>query len=391
MPFLPKSSVLYAATGSEISRYQVDVAACSLNKLESVRVREPVQYAWQHPRGSHLYVASSDGGKSSAGTSHHLTVFAIHNGTGELVPRGDPVKLVNRPVHTCVDEVGDYALVAYANPPRVSVHRLAENGLINEEVRQPGTLNFGIYPHQVRVMPSNNKVVVVARGNDPKKEKPEDPGSLRCFHFEGGILREAETVAPNDGFGFGPRNVEFDQARAKMYVGMERQNKLLVFGITGDAVPLIPEHTLETMINPANAGSRQMTGAVHMHPNGNVLYVANRADRTREYQGHQVFAGGENNIAVFALDQGGSQPKLIQHINTEGIHARTFAIDPTGKMLVAAHVASILVEVGGVIERVPPSLTTFRIANDGTLEFVNKYELLSTKEKLWWMGICGTA
>jgi 6-phosphogluconolactonase len=77
-----------------------------------------------------------------------------------------------------------------------------------------------------------------------------------------------------------------------------------------------------------------------MHPNGRFVYVANRASGTVEFEGQQVFAGGENTIAVFSINQNTGEPTLIQSADTRGFQPRTFAVDATGTILVAANQSS---------------------------------------------------
>ena len=69
--------------------------------------------------------------------------------------------------------------------------------------------------------------------------------------------------------------------------------------------------------------SLTLGGAIHVHPGGRFAYVSNRADGTVEHRGEQVFNGGENSIAVFALDPQSGEPRRIQNAPTQGIHART--------------------------------------------------------------------
>ena len=71
-----------------------------------------------------------------------------------------------------------------------------------------------------------------------------------------------------------------------------------------------------------------------MRPNGRFLYLANRATAMTDFQGKRVFAGGENSIAVYSINQETGEPALIQNIDTRGVHPRTFAIDPSGRILV---------------------------------------------------------
>ena len=76
------------------------------------------------------------------------------------------------------------------------------------------------------------------------------------------------------------------------------------------------------------------------------------AQATVEYKGEQVFKGGENNIVVYAIDQSSGEPTIIQHIDTRGIHPRTFHIDPSGRMMVVQHNRPVKVREGDAIRTV---------------------------------------
>jgi len=82
-------------------------------------------------------------------------------------------------------------------------------------------------------------------------------------------------------------------------------------------------HRAETLAEPQNIRARQAAGTVHVHPNGHFVYGANRAQATIEFQGRQVFRGGENSIVVYAINQSTAEPTPIQHIETQKIHPRT--------------------------------------------------------------------
>src|SRR4029077_4741281 len=105
----------------------------------------------------------------------------------------------------------------------------------------------------------------------------------------------------------------------------------------------------ETLAEPNNIRARQAAGTVHVHPNGRFVYGANRAEATGEFQGKQVFKGGENSIVVYAIDQSTGEAKPIQHIETQKIHPRTFHIDPSGRLLVAQHDLPVNVREGDAI------------------------------------------
>ena len=88
--------------------------------------------------------------------------------------------------------------------------------------------------------------------------------------------------------------------------------------------------------------------------------------------GKRAWAGGENSIAVFSINQSTGEPTLIQNMDTRGLHPRTFALDPSSRVIVAANSTSLPTREGTVI---PASLSTYRIGADGKLDFVRKYNV----------------
>jgi 6-phosphogluconolactonase len=132
---------------------------------------------------------------------------------------------------------------------------------------------------------------------------------------------------------------------------------------------------------------RQLAGTVHVHPNGQFVYAVNRASGTTAFEGRQIFAGGENSFAVYAIDPVTGEPHIIQHIDTGGIHCRTFHIDPSGRTLVAAHIMGLPVRTGSTIHDLPASLAVFRIGADGHLTFVRAYEVAVGDLTMFWMGM----
>src|SRR5690242_17778503 len=219
----------YASVGPELALYHIDVEKASLARQSAVMLPAMVQYAWPHPAAPVFYVASSNGGPGSTGgvgDTHHLTAFRIDRASGALTPHGAAVPLRWRPIHMSIDKTGRYALVAYNRPSAVSVHRLEPDGTIGEEVEQAATLDTGIYAHQIRVTPDNAAAILVTRGNDAEKDKPEDPGALKVFAFKEGQLTNRASIAPGGGLGFGPRHLDFHPQLPLVYVSLERQNRL---------------------------------------------------------------------------------------------------------------------------------------------------------------------
>ena len=389
--------MLYAAVGDELIQYQLDAAKGALNRRGSVTLPGNVQEAWPHPSKKFLYVAWSNGGASYAtaggtaprGDRHGVSAYTIDPESGALTRHGEPAALPSRPIYITTDLDGTHVITAHNDPSGLSVHRISPDGTVGEEVKQSEELHFGIYGHQVRVDPSNQTVILVTRGNGPTATKPEDPGALRLFSYHNGALSNRQTVAPNGGFNYQIRHLEFHPSGKWDYATLERQNKLHVYrrsaeGTLSDA----PIFVKDTLADPSQAASGQAASSIHVHPNGRFIYVANRANGTAGFEGKRVFAGGENTIAVFSINSETGEPTLIQSADTHGFEPRTFALDGSGSVLAVANQSSMLVRDGSRVITVPAGLVLFRIHNDGKLEFMNRYDLeTGGTRSLFWAGI----
>lgn len=383
---------LYSAVDDVITHYEVDVDAATLTRRSSVQAPSFVQYAWPHPTRRFLYVTTSNRGPGLTADRNHVSAYRIDPAGGALTPHGVPVPLRQRAAHLCLTPDARHALNAHNVPvPGISVHRIEGDGTIGAEVPQSGALDMGIYPHQVMVMPSGRSVIDVDRGNSAAHGKPEEPGALRAFAFERGVLSAPAVVAPNGGYGFGPRHVDFHPRAPWLYVSDERRSRLYLFRFPGERIEREPAFTCDTLADRAHEKPRQLAGTIHVHPSGRFVYVANRADYTVDYQGEKVFGGGENSIAVFSIDPQSGEPNPIQHADTRSYHVRTFAFDPSGRLLVAASIKPIKVRVGASVRSVPAALTVFRVGTDGTLDYVRTYDVEANGKTHYWMGIVGRA
>ena len=113
-----------------------------------------------------------------------------------------------------------------------------------------------------------------------------------------------------------------------------------------------PIFVKETLADPANVKPAQGAGPIHVHPNGRFVYVTNRNQGEVDFEGKKIFNGGENNVAVFAIDQQTGEPALIQTIDGRGIHLRNFGIDPSGRLLVASSIRPMPVRDANQIKTV---------------------------------------
>jgi 6-phosphogluconolactonase len=379
-------AMYYAGVGPELIGFAVDVENATLERQGSTRLPANTQYAWRHPNQLILYVCSSNGGPRAVGDTHRISAFRIDAATGALTPHGPEQPLKARPLHLCVDGEGKFVLAAYNVPSMVSVHRIAPDGTLGNEVPQSG-LDTGIYAHQVLVAPGNRTVIVPARGNDAEEGKPEDPGSLKVFDFADGKLGNKASVAPGGGIGFGPRHLDFHPNLPLVYGSIERQNQLQVFGLTPEgSLTDKPLFTRSTLGKPRQGTGKQLAGAIHVHPTGKFVYVSNRSGSSSLFEQARV-ADGEDSIAVFALDAKTGEPMAIQHADPQAVHIRNFGIDRTGRLLIASSILPQQMRDGSGVRKVPAGLSVFRIANDGRLTFQRKVDIDTADRSIFWSGI----
>lgn len=391
---MPDRTVLYQSIGAVLTHFDVDVEAATLTPRSAVTLPSNVQYVWPHPSRKFLYVSTSDapsGNTPVPGVMHRICALRAAP-DGSLALHGEPQSLPSRPIHHCVNPAGTHVLSAFNNPSNVTVHPINADCTLGPQVEQKARVDVGIYAHQVVVAPSNRIVIFPARGNDAREGKPEDPGAIKVFHFDNGQLSNAQNiVGGRNGFDYRPRHVDFHPTRPWMYVNIESQNELHMHRLNaaGDQVEAAPAFTVSTLAAIRDPKLRQTTSAIHVHPSGRFVYSGNRADSTVERNGKQVFAGGENSIAVFSIDQTTGEPRRIQSVDPLTHHVRTFGIDPGGRLLVAGSIRDMWTQYGNEVRLAPAGMSVFRIGGDGKLELARKYDVELNGKLQWWVGMMG--
>jgi 6-phosphogluconolactonase (cycloisomerase 2 family) len=292
-----------------------------------------------------------------------------------------------RPLHISADHTGSYLLIVYNIPSQVTVHRLEADGTIGEQVIQTGKPDFGIYAHQVRATPGNQTVTLCSRGNEPTATKPEDPGHIEVFGFKDGQLSNLQSIAPHgNGLGFGPRHLDFHPDRRFVYVSLERENSLAVFGLTpGGTLSTEPLFFKNALSDPDGKAKHpgQGVGPIHVHPNGRFVYQTNRGSGTSNVGGKKVSNGGENDVVVWAINQATGEPTVIQRAEAHGFELRTFTMDPSSRVLIAASTTPMLMPNG---DTVSAGLSLYRVGIDGKLDFARKVDVDTGGGIQFWCG-----
>jgi 6-phosphogluconolactonase (cycloisomerase 2 family) len=388
-------TVLYQGVGDRLTQWDVDVDAATLTPQASVTLPSNIQYVWPHPSRKYVYASTSDAASGNApnpGTVHRLCAFRVGYG-GALSLHGEPGVLPQRPIHHSVDGTGNFALTCYNNPSNLTVHRINGDGTVGAHVPQEAKLDFGIFAHQVLAMPGNRAVIMVTRGNRPEANKAEDPGALKLYRFQDGQLTPFANlpIGGNGGLGYGPRHLDFHPTQPWVYVSVESQNELHMHRLDGDNLSPEPLYKKRSTVGTYDISFPQAAGGIHVHPNGRTVYLSNRANATVDFNGKKVFRGGENNIAVFSINPATGEPTLIQNEDPQSFHIRSFSIDPSGKIMVAASIVDMNVRDGDKVRYVPAALTVFRIGEHGKLTFARKYEVELGGKFQWWTGFMALA
>jgi 6-phosphogluconolactonase len=381
---VPSRTALYAGMGEELIAFGLDVEGATLSRQSSVMLPGFVQEAWASARAPTLYVAWSNGGASyngsgveSRGDRHGITAFRI-DADGALHQQGPLAALRARPIHITGDGPERHLLVAYNDPSGLSVHAINADGSVGGEVSQRTPIDPGVYAHQVRVLPSNRAVVVATRGNEPTASSREDPGALKVFRYNAGMLSNEISIAPQNGVGYRARHLDFHPTCPWMFLSLESQNQLQVYRRTDEGLEPTPLFSVSTLADGGKNTQGQTTSTVHVHPNGQFVYVGNRGTPS---------IGPRNEIAVFRINEATGEPTLIQNADTRGFTPRTFSLDASGRLLVVGNQSTVTVREGNTTTEVAANLAVFRIASDGTLTFVQRHDIAVGRKPLWWMGI----
>ena len=389
----PTKTVFFSGVGPVFTLYDIDVEGAALSARDSVTLPANVQYAWPHPSRRYFYVVSSNGqpggGDAPKGDIHRLNAFTLDPASGELAPHGEARALPSRPIHTSVDRRGEFVLTAYNDPSQVTVHRIRGDGTLGDLVTQFTELDTGIYAHQILASPGNRTVILIARGNNATASRPEDPGSIRVFGFDNGALSPLQSIAPGNGLGFGPRHLDFHPTKPWVYVSIERQNQIYLYDLQPDGrLSTTPRFVKTSLLDSRNVRPSQGAGTIHVHPNGRFVYQTNRNAGVVDYQGQKVFGGGENNVAVWSINQETGEPNFIEAVDGHGIQLRTFGVHPSGRLLVAASIQPLPIRNGTQVENLSAGLSVYRIdESTGRLTFVRKYDVDTARGTQFWSGM----
>ncbi len=287
------------------------------------------------------FLAVAPGGRSLYAVNHvnrlagepggGVSAFALDRRTGAL-------RLLNRershgasPCHLTVDPGGRWVLAANYGGGSAAVLPVRADGSLGPAAHV--VQHAGAGPHPVRQRgPHPHSVTVDAAG---RFACVADLGTDRVMVYrldaERGRLTPAARPWAQARPGAGPRHFAFAPDGRRAYVINELDSTLAAFAYDPATGTLREVRAVSTL--PAGYDAPNTCADVHVAASGRFVYASNR---------------GHDSIAVFAAGLGLDVLTPVQHVPTGGRTPRNFALDPSGRHLLAANQDSHTITVFAV-------------------------------------------
>ncbi|MFC4748197.1 lactonase family protein [Flavobacterium branchiicola] len=299
-----------------IQVYQLDTLKGKLIKVTSVKNVINPSYLTLSPNGKYVY-ACTETKTPNAGS---ISSF-------EFNPENKTLTFLNKqssggenPVYVSVHKNGKWLVNANYTEGSVSVHPILENGQIGALAQNfqytDGSVNKErqerSHVHSAVFSPQFDYLFLPDLGAD----------KIRCYAFDETLkepLKETENPFTKTDLEAGPRHFTFHPNQKFGYCIEEMAGAISVYDYENGTLKKIQR--INTHPDQIKEGFE--SSDIHISPDGKFLYATNR--------------GKENNIAIFTIAENGLL-KNIGYQSTLGKHPRIFAIDESGKFLIATNV-----------------------------------------------------
>jgi len=272
-------------------------------------------YLALHPGRRFLYAVNelrSFAGEEAGGVS----AFSIDPASGEVNLLNAYSSRGQDPCYISIEQTGRFALVANytgGNAAMLPVQPDGSLGPATDVVQHEGS---SVHPerqtapfvHSILPDPTNRFAIAADLGADKLV-------TYRMDLENGKLLKHAELrVQP----GAGPRHLIFHPNRQYAYLINELNSTLIVYRYQPDSGNLEEVQTISTL--PKDFKGENLCADLHIF--GNYLYASNRK---------------HDSIAWYLIDETSGQLTYEGEVPSGGKEPRGFAIDPTGRFLLAAH------------------------------------------------------
>lgn len=301
-----------------IQVYELNTDSGELTKVTSVKNVVNPSYLTVSSNGKYIY-ACTDTKTPNAGS---ISSF-------EFNPKNKSLTFLNKqssggenPVYVTVHKSGKWLANANYTEGSVSVFPILENGKI-DSIAQNFQYTDGS-THKERQTKSHVHSAIFSPQFDYLFLPDLGADKIRCYAFNENQkqpLTETKFPFTKTDLEAGPRHFTFHLNQKFGYCIEEMAGKISVYEYRKGTLNQIQR--INTHPDTIKEGFE--SSDIHISPDGKFLYASNR--------------GKENNIAIFSIAKNGHL-KNVGYQSTFGNHPRVFALDESGKFLIATNVNS---------------------------------------------------
>lgn len=234
-----------------------------------------------------------------------IASFAINPSRGVLRQVGE-VRVPGPLAYLETDRTGRWLLAASYHNDFVAISRIDTTGNVHEPHQIIGSLPKA---HSITAAPSNRFLAAASLGSDTIVAWP--------FDAETGCVSEQQAQSVKVAAGAGPRHIRFHPRLQRAYVLCELDASLRAFDY--DPVQARLQERAAVPILRKDFRDKPWAAEVRITPDGSFLYTSERTSST---------------LMAFGVNDSAAAPQPRAGIPTER-QPRAFAIDPTGRFLVA--------------------------------------------------------
>jgi 6-phosphogluconolactonase len=303
----------------------------------------------------HFLYAINETGHFNGQPTGGVSAFSIAPTTGKLALLNQVSSLAPSPAYVTLDRSGHFVLVANYDQGSVAVYRIQPDGKIGDSTAFVRHYGLGVNPdrqkgphaHSIAMSPDNRFAIVADLGLDELLVYP--------FDVAQGTLGAPRLIKAEPGVG--PRHLTLASSGKFVYVINEMQSSLTVYSYDANNGAMAPLQKISTL--PSSFHGENTAAEVVLDTSEKFLYASNRGD--------------DNSIAVFRVNQTKGTLNLVEFIPTGGKTPRNFAIDPSGKWLLAANQDSndiVTFRVNPKTGRLTPAGKTIEVNSPTIVDFV---------------------
>lgn len=291
--------------GNGILVAALDPETGALSSVSTITGPRNPSYLCLSPRGDRLYSVE----ELDQSDSPNVLTYALDRGTGALDLLGSVPSPGSAACHIHVTRDGHHLFVSNYVTGDLLGYRLDTNGLPEgpaQVIGRPGDGTARV--HCAMEGPEDGLLLVNDAGND----------TIAAYSFGGPGVDPTPAFEIRMASGSFPRHVATIPGHSTVLVAHEYSNDMGIIRVSGKK----GEKGADVYALPADWSGKSFGAAVRVHPNGRFGYMTNR---------------GHDSIFGAAIDHDTLTLSPIGTWKSGGKTPRDFAIDPSGRWLVAAH------------------------------------------------------